>query len=140
MAGVFLSYDRRDAAAAGSIARALGKAGHKVWWDRHIKGGAQYSREIEAALKSADAVLVLWSEHSVESAWVRDEATSGRDRGRLVPMRLNGAEPPLGFRQYQDIDLGRWRGRGKPPQLRAILSSIAALAGDNQVRHSRRQG
>lgn len=128
MAGVFLSYDRRDTVRAKPIARALEKAGHSVWWDRHIKGGAQYSKEIEAALKSADAVIVLWSSQSVESAWVRDEAASGRDRGRLVPMRLDGIEPPLGFRQYQDIDLSRWSGRGKPPKLREILSAIEALA------------
>ena len=81
MASVFLSYDRDDAAKARSIAVALEKAGHLVWWDRHIKGGAQYSKEIEVALKAAQAVVVLWSEQSVDSAWVRDErrrdATAG---------------------------------------------------------------
>ena len=112
MASVFLSYDREDATKARSIALALEKAGHQVWWDRHIKGGAQYSKEIEAALKAAQAVVVLWSKESIDSAWVRDEAAAGRDSGRLVPIKLDQAEPPLGFRQYQTIDLSAARGRG----------------------------
>ena len=127
MASLFLSYDREDAARARSIAQALDKAGHNVWWDRHIKGGAQYSKAIEAALKAADAVVVLWSQRSVESAWVRDEAAAGRDSGRLVPLSLDGTEPPMGFRQYQTIDLPGGR-LGKGPR-EALLGAIDAVIG-----------
>ena len=131
MASVFLSYDREDAAQARSISHALKKAGHEVWWDRHITGGAQYSKEIEAALKAADVVVVLWSERAVESAWVRDEATAGRDSGRLVPVRLDGIEPPLGFRQYQTIDLPDGRlGKGRRE---ALLGAIDAVTGTPAV-------
>ena len=38
------------------------------------------------ALQNADAVVVLWSEASIQSAWVQDEAAEGRDSGRLVPV------------------------------------------------------
>ena len=127
MASVFLSYDRDDVAKARSIALALEKAGHQVWWDQHIKGGAQYSKEIEAALKAADAVVVLWSAHSVDSAWVRDEAAAGRDSGRLVPVMIDDTEPPLGFRQYQAIGLSAWKGRGKSAAFDQLLGSINAL-------------
>ena len=129
MASVFLSYDREDAERARSVALALERAGHSVWWDRHIKGGAQYSNEIEEALKRADAVVVLWSAQSVQSAWVRDEAAAGRDSGRLVPVRLDGTDPPLGFRQYQTIDLSHWKGRGKPAPLIELLAAVGAAAG-----------
>lgn len=74
MASVFLSYDHEDGALAKPLVLALEKAGHTVWFDRHIHGGAQYSRKIEQALGEADAVVVLWSARSLESAWVRDEA------------------------------------------------------------------
>lgn len=104
---VFLSYVRKDVERARSIAQTIEQAGHSVWWDRHIKGGAQYSKEIEHALNQADAIVVLWSEQSVDSAWVRDEAAAGRDTGRLVPVRLDTSQPPLGFRQYQTVDLGK---------------------------------
>lgn len=128
MAHVFLSYDREDAARARLIALALEKAGHSVWWDRHIKGGAQYSKEIERELSQADAVVVLWSARSVESAWVRDEAAAGRDSGRLVPVALDSTDPPLGFRQYQTIDLSA-RKRGRGAQHAELLRAIDALDG-----------
>jgi tetratricopeptide (TPR) repeat protein len=128
MAKVFLSYVRKDEKKARALAGALERAGHEVWWDRQIKGGAQYSREIDAALKAADVVAVLWSEASVDSAWVRDEAAAGRDRGCLVPVTLDGVEAPLGFRQYQTVDLSRWHGRGDSRQLEQLLKSIGAPA------------
>lgn len=126
MAGVFLSYDREDLPRARSLALALEKAGHSVWWDRHIKGGAEYNTEIEAALSRADAIVVLWSERSVRSAWVRDEAAAGRDTGRLVPVTISRVEPPLGFRQYQTTDLSTWKGR-KTPEFEEMLEAIASL-------------
>jgi tetratricopeptide (TPR) repeat protein len=127
MAQVFLSYDRADAAKARSIAQALERAGHFVWWDFHIKGGAEYGKAIEEALAAADAVVVLWSTQSVDSAWVRDEAAAGRDGGRLVPVRLDDAIPPLGFRQYQNIDLRAWTGRRRPP-VDGVLAAIDSVS------------
>ena len=141
MAQVFLSYDRDDAGKARVIAQALERAGHGVWWDRYIQGGAQYSKEIESALKRADAVVVLWSRQSVDSAWVRDEAAAGRDSGRLVPISLDGTEPPLGFRQYQTIDIGRGRlGRRHRDALLAAVAGVASPPSDQPSRspHSRR--
>ena len=128
MAGVFLSYDRDDTDKARPIALALEKAGHEVWWDLHVRGGAQFSQVIEEALKAADAVVVLWSANSVKSAWVRDEAAAGRDSGRLIPATIDSTEPPMGFRQFQTINLSRWKGRGKSAELGQLLSAIHDLA------------
>lgn len=125
MAKLFLSYVREDADKARSLAALLERAGHSVWWDRRIKGGSQYSTEIEAALNAADKVVVLWSSKSINSAWVRDEAAAGRDTGRLVPVTVDGTEPPLGFRQFQTIDLNHWRGRGNTPQVKDLLDAVA---------------
>ena len=129
MASVFLSYDRDDAKRARPIALLLEKAGHNVWWDLHVRGGAQFSKVIEEALKASEAVVVLWSANAVESPWVRDEAGAGRDTGRLVPVTLDGTDPPLGFRQYQTIDFSRWKGRGNAAELRTLLGDIGAVAG-----------
>lgn len=126
MASVFLSYDRDDDARARPIAKQLELAGHSVWWDRQIKGGGEFSAEIEAALERADSVVVLWSERSVRSAWVRDEAAVGRDTGRLVPATLDGTKAPLGFRQFQTIDLSHWKGRGSSPELEELLNAVGA--------------
>ena len=127
MAGVFLSYDRDDTERARQFASALEKSGHSVWWDLHVRGGAQFSKAIEQALQAADAVVVLWSANSVESAWVRDEAAAGRDSGRLIPVTIDGTKPPLGFRQFQTIDLRGWKGRGSPQALKVLLADIAAM-------------
>ena len=133
MASVFLSYDRDDTHRARPLAAALEKVGHKVWWDLHVRGGAQFSKVIEEALKAADVVVVLWSANSIESAWVRDEAAAGRDSGRLIPVTIDGTEAPMGFRQFQMIDLSRWRGRGRPRELRALLSDVEAMSPTGQL-------
>lgn len=124
MARVFLSYARDDVGLAKQLAGLIGEAGHQVWWDREIHGGSHFSNEIDKALQDAEAVLVLWTEASVKSAWVQDEAAEGRDSGRLVPAVVNGVRPPLGFRQYQSIELGAWTGDGEPQQLGDLLKAI----------------
>jgi tetratricopeptide (TPR) repeat protein len=132
MARVFLSYDRDDVATAQMIARALEEAGHSVWWDRHIRGGAQFSKEIEQALNAAEAVIVLWSVNSIESAWVRDEAAVARDDGRLIPATIDGSKAPLGFRQFHTIDLSRRTGHSALPELQTLLADVAALASNEE--------
>ena len=121
MATIFLSYAREDFKKAERIAVALGANGHSVWWDRNIHAGSRFNKEIDAALRSADLVMVLWSKSSVESAWVHDEAAAGRDSGRLVPVLLEPIEPPLGFRQYQALDLV-----GRASQNDAAVSRLVA--------------
>lgn len=126
---LFLSYARADESAARRIASALKHSGYIVWWDALIEGGAAFARSIAEALESADAVMVLWSQTSVESDWVKDEAAQGRERHRLIPLSLDGTLPPLGFRQYQMIDLTHWHGRRNSLQFAAIERAIASALG-----------
>ena len=130
---MFLSYAHADQATAQRLAAALAQHGYVVWWDGLIEGGAQFAKSIREALEAADAIVVLWSKRSIESDWVCDEAAQGRDRRRLIPLSLDGSLPPLGFRQYQTIDLGRWRGRADAPQIEAIRRAIAAAVGERPV-------
>jgi adenylate cyclase len=121
---VFLSYARDDIGAARQLADGLAESGHDVWWDRHLHGGSRFDQEIEAALKNAQAVVVLWSSASLNSAWVKDEAAEARDSERLVPVSIGSAKPPLGFRQFHTIDLGSWNGDGPPEALDDLLDAI----------------
>lgn len=125
MARVFLSYDRDDAEKARRVALALERASHSVWWDLNIRGGKQFSTVIEEELANADVVVVLWSSASIKSAWVRDEAASGRDRECLVPVLIERVTPPLGFRQYQNIDITSRLGRGRLAGFSELLAAIA---------------
>jgi tetratricopeptide (TPR) repeat protein len=127
MANIFLSYARVDFAKAERVAKALEAVGHSVWWDRHLNPGERFSAEIDRALKSADAVVALWSKASIESAWVQDEAGVGRDSGRLVPALLEPIAPPLGFRQYHAVDLssGRLTARSIEPLVQAVQDRLS---------------
>jgi hypothetical protein len=140
MAKLFLSYSRRDEARARRFTAWLEHEGHDVWRDEDdIGGGASFSSEIEKALKECDAVLVLWSIESVQSAWVRDEAGYGRDANKLIPFSLDAIEPPLGFRQFQAIGLLRWRGHGEPPNADRIRNAISRIADLGQAPAAPRQ-
>ena len=130
MSRIFISYAREDVAAAQSFAGALESAGHQVWWDHHLRAGSRFSWDIAEALRAAEAVVVLWSEDSIESAWVQDEAAEGLEGSRLVPVMLDGSKPPLGFRQYHAVDMSRWGGSASAfgPLMDAIEATVAGKA------------
>src|SRR5687767_7176780 len=128
MAALFLSYSRDDVERVRPLAAALEREGHHTWWDHRISGGEEFSGAIEQALASAEVVVVCWTGSSVRSAWVRDEAAAGRDKGCLVPVTLDGCPPPLGFRQYHTIDLSGWNGRPRSRALQPLKAAIAEKA------------
>ena len=129
VAPVFVSYSRGDQKQALAIIRMLESAGFRVWWDGLLEGGVRYDRATENALDHAKAVVVVWSKTSVDSHWVHDEAARGRDSGRLVPVSLDGVSPPLGFGQFQCIDVSHDLGRPGSPAMQKIVQAVAALAG-----------
>lgn len=124
---IFFSYSREDQARAIPIIKIITQAGFSVWWDGLLEGGVRFSEETEAALDRAKAVVVLWSKTSTKSHWVHDEATRGRDRRILVPLSLDGSGPPLGFGQFQVIDLSHAKMSPKDPCIQDMLRSIAAM-------------
>ena len=125
-ASVFVSYSRIDQKAALPVIHALEAAGYSVWWDGKLEGGERYLKTTEEALENANAVVVLWSKDSTGSHWVHDEAMRGRDRRRLVPLTIDGSQPPLGFRQFQTIDLSK-HGKKHHEAIEAMLRAVAAL-------------
>ena len=105
MADIFMSYSRVDLPRARQFEQALEQCGWSVFWDRELLPGEGYRRAIEHELKQARCVIVLWSRASVESEWVIDEAESGKQNGRLVSVRIDDVEMPLGFRQLHAATL-----------------------------------
>lgn len=124
---IFLSYARADQRLALPIIKILEAAGYSVWWDGLLEPGERFSRTTEAALERAQAVVVLWSKTSTASHWVHDEATRGRDRRCLVPVSIDGSEAPLGFRQFQVIDVSKAKATANAPAYQAVLRAIAVL-------------
>ena len=64
MADVFISYKREERDVAENLARALTAQGYSVWWDVDLLPGDRFANEIEAVIKRAKAVIVLWSCHT----------------------------------------------------------------------------
>ena len=126
---VFLSYDRDDDPRAQAFVDALESQGFSIWWDGLISGGFAFADRIQEALTECDVVVVLWSENSSRSHWVRDEASHGRDRNRLVPVSIDGTKAPLGFQQIQSIDMSQWRGGVDAPEFDQLCRSIRSVAG-----------
>ena len=124
----FLSYARADKVDAERLAAALEQAGVSVWWDTLIEGGAEFARSIEAAIARADAVVVAWSRTSVASDWVLDEASKGRELRKLVPVTLDGTEPPMGFRRYHSVDLRGWLAGTDSAAIEKIVRGIKTQA------------
>jgi len=137
VARIFLSYARADVDCAKKLADLVARAGHDVWWDRELHGGSRFTAEIDKALLDAEAVIVLWSDASLESAWVQDEAAEGRDSNRLVPAVIDEVRPPLGFRQYQAIDLTDLRNGEQPKQIEELLRAIVKMGAPAETKASR---
>lgn len=108
MADVFISYAREDAPKAKLLAEALLADGLSVWWDHDLVGGDNFREQISETIAAASCVIVIWSENSVLSPFVKDEASRANDRKTLIPVAVGDVEPPVGFGELQTIRFKRW--------------------------------
>jgi hypothetical protein len=74
-------------------------------------------------------VLVLWSEESVGSEWVIEEADHGKINRMLVPARIDDVRPPIGFGQIQAANLINWTGDIGNPEFERLLHAIESILG-----------
>jgi hypothetical protein len=130
MADIFLSYANEDRETARAVAGLLESAGCTVWWDRRIPAGRTWRSMIEEALREMRCMVVLWSTHSVESDWVKEEAEEARALGRLIPVLIEPVKPPVGFRSIQAADLIDWDGSKDSLGARQLIADIESLMGN----------
>ncbi len=133
MSDVFVSYARQDEPQAKRVADALRSLGYEVWRDDELPAHRAYADVIEERLKSAKAVVVLWSVEAARSQWVRAEADAARAVGTLVQALIDGHIPPMPFNQIQCADLSGWQGETDSPGWHKLVASVAALAGSRQA-------
>ncbi len=127
MTDIFISYSRGDLERVALLVAALQSSGYSAWTDNDLAGGVEYSREIESRINAAKAVVVVWSETSIESTWVADEAELGRDAGKLVPLVIDDVQPKIGFRQFQSIDFCNWTGDIREPCFATLRQALDRL-------------
>jgi S-layer protein (TIGR01567 family) len=133
MSDIFLSYKSEDRARAKIFAEALEHQGYSVWWDRVIPPGKTFDQVIEENLKGAKCVIVLWSQQSVFSDWVKIEASIGAKRQILVPVLIDNMEIPLEFSRIQAANLVDWDGRLPNPEFDLLLNSVEEIVGRPKV-------
>jgi hypothetical protein len=101
MSDVFISYSKTDRHQAEALADDLKLHGYSVWWDTELYGGEDFHDVILKALDAAKVAIVIWSEASVKSQWVRGEAQHAQSQQKLIPTKfakLRDADVPLNFR------------------------------------------
>src|SRR4051812_1590266 len=102
---IFISYAAKDREFTQILANSLEEIGWIIWWDRSIKFGEPFDRIIERNIKQANAVIVVWSSYSIESDWVRAEASYALSQQKLVPIMIEIVDPPLRFMQIQTANM-----------------------------------
>ncbi len=123
MPDVFLIYAREDTERAAQIVTVLETLKWDVFWDRKLEPGSVWDTVLEEQLRTATVALVLWSEASVESEHVKDEAHASGDR--LVPARLDAAELPYRYQRRQTADLTMWQPGHWHPEWEQLMEMLS---------------
>jgi len=100
-----------------------------VFWDRTIPVGETWRSHIGRAVEQARCVVVVWSEHSITSDWVIQEADDARLRDILVPVMLGTVRPPMGFREIQAADFAAGVPSSRGPAANLFLAAVARVVG-----------
>ena len=127
MTEVFLSYNKADRPVVEAIAHELQELGVDVWWDHELLGGEDYRNRISDILGRVRVAIVIWSRRSVESQWVISEAAAAREMKVLVPVTMDGHQPPIDFRALHTTDLAAWTPGEQLPGL--LLRTLAERLG-----------
>jgi hypothetical protein len=91
---LFLSYSRADRPLAEQFVRTAAARGVNVWYDEDIEGGRDWRERIVAALGSAKALVILFSEHSNDSRQlIKELAVADNMRKQVIPVLISNCEP-----------------------------------------------
>lgn len=80
-------------------------------------------------IQACRSVVVLWTNISVTSEWVLEEAEIGKSRGILIPVLLDVVQPPFGFGRIQAANLAAWNGDSSSPLFARLVADIAGILG-----------
>jgi formylglycine-generating enzyme required for sulfatase activity len=129
MSDIFITYKPDDQATARKLANALEGEGWTVWWDAKLRAGEHFNDAVEKAFSEAKCVIVLWSKRSVESQYVKDEATYALERKKLVPVMIEEVELPFRFKGLHTPSLLGWNGSKNSMGFRRLVEDISAILG-----------
>jgi hypothetical protein len=129
MSQIFFSYHREDLNRVKPIIEALELLGWTVFWDQTIPVGLTWREVVGNALDQAQCILVAWSETSIKSKWVQEEADLGLERGMLIPIFIDKVRPPIGFRAIQAVNLTQWTSSEPSNEFNKLVNAIRDFTG-----------
>lgn len=106
---VFISYSHKDEIYAKQISAAIPKE-FEVWIDKNeIKPGENISAAIQDGLSASDYYVLIISESSNKSSWVKREVSAAFELSiekklSVIPVLLDESEIPLEFKGLLTID------------------------------------
>jgi len=137
MLKIFLSYARKDGAAAAARLRTeLERAGFTVWRDiEEMRGGQAWKEQLRAALRAVEAVLVLLTPGAVESQYVTWEWENALTlQKKVIPLLILPCAPPeeLDRLHYHDLSQPDTYTIGFAALLRDLAEAVSAQTGRNR--------
>lgn len=109
----FISYSTKDQAFTERLYADLQAKGVRCWYAPHdIQGGKKIHEQIDQAIRLHDKLLLVLSEHSMDSEWVKTEVYNARqqeakeNKRKLFPISLTEYEQVRQWRAF-DADIGK---------------------------------
>jgi hypothetical protein len=105
---IFISYSSRDAGLAAELNDALCRASFATWFaPRDVEPGASFAEGIEAGIRDAALVVLLFTSSSNRSPHVALELSLATNARRpVLPLRLEQVEPVGATRYF--LGLSQW--------------------------------
>ncbi|MCI4645170.1 MAG: toll/interleukin-1 receptor domain-containing protein [Hyphomonadaceae bacterium] len=135
MADIFISYKREDQEEYGRVrplAEALSAEGYDVFYDVQVPPGSSWESFLQSKINAARAVIVLWSNASVKSDWVKEEAEMAKNAGKLIPVFMDAVAPPFGFARIEGANLAGWDGDLQHIEWKNLVAAIKARIGEGE--------
>jgi tetratricopeptide (TPR) repeat protein len=149
----FISHSHKDNEFVERLHSRLRRAGVPVWFaPTDVKGGRKLLEQIEIEIKKNEKLLIVLSEHSLQSEWVKTEIREARrvehrtNRRKLFPISLvdiklikdwkcfdpdSGEDLAIEIRQYFIPDFSRWEDSGAfEKAVRKLLGALRAVDAD----------
>lgn len=120
---LFISYSHADSSFVDELGKELTEMGIRYWRDIHDMKSGRMEKQVDRALRLNPTVLVVLSEHSIQSDWVEHEINTARElekelgRDCLCPVALDDSwmSSPWDQRlmrqvkKYNILDFSKWQ-------------------------------
>ncbi len=127
---LFLSYSHADKGIVVKILKELKRRMCRVWYDEGLSGGDSWNDLLAERILSAKEIMVLITESSVKSPYVRAEINFAISKSKkVIPVFLENVELPAGLEfvlsEMHQIRLDLGGKDPTPAQIREIMSQIS---------------